>query len=94
MEGDDVQQGISHRTIKKIFTLLEEKSLRHLSQEHSDRFDYTVKIGMLEIYNDEGKFYFASLAASTKHFSVKCTTCSIRVLWLLALGLQEGNRST
>lgn len=62
MEGDDVQQGISQRTIKKIFTLLEEKSLRHLSQEHSDRFDYTVKIGMLEIYNDEGKFYFASLA--------------------------------
>lgn len=55
MEGDEVQQGISQRTIKKIFTLLEEKSIRHLSQQHPDRFEYIVKIGMLEIYNDEGK---------------------------------------
>jgi len=53
MEGDEVQQGISQRTIKKIFTLLEEKSIRHLSQQHPDRFEYIVKIGMLEIYNDE-----------------------------------------
>ena len=58
MEGDEGQEGISQRTIKKIFALLDEKSLRRLSQQPDCDllFEYSIKIGMLEIYNDEGKF--------------------------------------
>ncbi|EED94949.1 predicted protein, partial [Thalassiosira pseudonana CCMP1335] len=46
MEGDkeNNQYGISQRTIHKLFSML---------QDRPSRFEYSIEVGMLEIYNDE-----------------------------------------
>lgn len=66
MEGSSEtgELGVSHRTIKKIFTLLEFRSQQQaassaiMSQSNDDsienpKFVYSLKVGIMEIYNDE-----------------------------------------
>lgn len=65
MEGskETGELGVSHRTIKKIFTLLEFRSQQQaassaMSQSNDDsiessKFVYSLKVGIMEIYNDE-----------------------------------------
>lgn len=60
MEGDkeNGRYGISQRTIQKIFGMLQDRA-----KEQQDKvttlgefkFEYDIEVGMLEIYNDEGK---------------------------------------
>uniref|UniRef100_A0A7S2K311 Kinesin motor domain-containing protein n=1 Tax=Leptocylindrus danicus TaxID=163516 RepID=A0A7S2K311_9STRA len=49
MEGCN-GDGISHRTLVKVFSLLHQKAI---SSDSSHPFSFAVKVGMLEIYNDE-----------------------------------------
>ena len=70
MEGnkENSQYGISQRTIQKIFTLLQDKARQHqnnpLNDEDAEPFEYTIEVGMLEIYNDEGKVLLCHKNAS------------------------------
>ena len=79
MEGDkeNNQYGISQRTIHKLFSMLQDRVEQHernaLLQDEEEgepsRFEYSIEVGMLEIYNDEGKHWrFSSLrSAGTQH---------------------------
>jgi len=66
MEGaeENNQRGISYRTIQKVFTLLSMKKQQEAAaailmktteerDEEPDEFVFEIKVGMLEIYNDE-----------------------------------------
>jgi len=59
MEGSKGQYGVSQRTIQKIFNLLHERHQQYMEKqsgmEPSSRFEYKIEVGMLEIYNDDGK---------------------------------------
>lgn len=63
MEGskENGQYGISQRTIQKIFNLLQDKAQQHQRKKQIDaespppQFESSIEVGMLEIYNDEGK---------------------------------------
>ena len=57
MEGDkeNNQYGISQRTIQKIFGMLQDREKEQQKKVDSPKFDYDIEVGMLEIYNDEGK---------------------------------------
>ena len=50
MEGSN-GDGISHRTLVRVFSLLHQKAISSESTQHP--FLFSVKVGMLEIYNDE-----------------------------------------
>jgi len=59
MEGDKAsgQYGISQRTIHKVFSLLEERKVKQSVAQENDSnstpFEYSIEVGMMEIYNDE-----------------------------------------
>ena len=64
MEGDKAknQHGISQRTIHKVFSMLEDKAQQHkksiVPQDDGTSlppFEYSIEVGMLEIYNDDGE---------------------------------------
>lgn len=85
MEGDKAngQYGISQRTIQKIFNLLQDRAQQHQSncatqdvESNSPQFEYNIEVGMLEIYNDEGKRW---------HFIVHTRFSSESSFYLLCL---------
>ena len=61
MEGDkeNGRYGISQRTVQKIFGMLQDRAKEQQNkmkaQGDLNSFEYDIEIGMLEIYNDEGK---------------------------------------
>lgn len=64
MEGDKAknQYGISQRTIHKVFSMLEDKAEQQkksiVPQDDGTSvpsFEYSIEVGMLEIYNDDGE---------------------------------------
>jgi hypothetical protein len=73
MEGDKStkQYGISQRTIHKLFSMLEDKAQQQHTKnltaeddEAASSFEYSVEVGMLEIYNDEGENQAAVITLS------------------------------
>ena len=76
MEGSQSngEYGISQRTIQKLFTLLQDKAQQHQRNvtKHDDespshQFEYKIEVGMLEIYNDEGKLLIPPFRPQTSH---------------------------
>ena len=60
MNGTDVERGVSYRTLRKIFKLLEFKKLEHMNQQKknengSSEFTYSITVSMMEIYNEQVK---------------------------------------
>jgi kinesin family protein C2/C3 len=61
MEGENGRYGISQRTIQKVFGMLQDRAKeqhkKNLVEGGKKSFEYFIEVGMLEIYNDEGKLF-------------------------------------